>query len=223
MLTEPTQTLWKQVRAATLPLVVIDTDISDPDVDRVLVDNTTGTRDAVRHLLVSVMPELCFFIGGPKNNYDTQQRAKVFRASLAERMPGLAGLDEHHLHFGEYSVEWGHTRGLEILSKHRANPSVQEPIGILAANDEIAFGVMLAAADLGLTIPGDVRIIGFDDTRLASLLRPGLSTVRVPMAQVGAAAISALVDRIDEPDREATCTRLPTELIIRGTSAPNRH
>jgi len=218
MLTEPNQTLWKQVREATIPLVVIDTDISDPGVDRVLVDNATGTREAVRHLLASVEPARCFFVGGPKDNFDTVQRAKVFRDTIAER--GFHPTDAH-ARFGEYSVEWGHTAGNAILASTSTDPP--DPVGILAANDEIAFGIIMAAADKGLGVPAKVRVIGFDDTRLASLVRPGLSTVRVPMAQVGAAAIAALIARINEPDRPATCTRLPTELVVRGTSGVGRY
>jgi LacI family transcriptional regulator len=215
MLTEPDQTLWKNVREATIPMVVIDTDISDPGVDRVLVDNATGTRDAVRHLLSSVEPGRCFFIGGPKANFDTVQRAKIFRDTLAERGHRV---DDSRLIFGDYSVEWGHRSGDRLLTAANG-----EPIGVLAANDEIAFGVTLAASDRGLNVPGNVRVIGFDDTRLASLVRPGLSTVRVPMAEVGAAAIASLIARINDPDRPATCTRLPTQLVIRGTSAPGRY
>lgn len=217
MLTEPTQTLWKQVREATIPLVVIDTDISDPGVDRVLVDNATGTREAVRHLLSSVKPERCCFVGGPKDNFDTAQRAKVFRETVLE---SGGHVNESRICFGDYSVEWGHLCGQRLLD---GMSTTDEPMGILAANDEIAFGVLMAAADRGLTVPAHVRVIGFDDTRLASLIRPGLSTVRVPMAQVGAAAIAALILRINEPDRPATCTRLTTKLVVRGTSAVGRH
>ncbi len=217
MLTEPNQTLWKQVREATIPLVVIDTDISDPGVDRVLVDNATGTREAVRHLLESVKAERCCFVGGPRENFDTAQRANVFRETVAE---SGGRLDESRVCFGEYSVEWGHVCGQKLLAGVGA---ADEPIGVLAANDEIAFGVMMAAADRGLPVPGRVRVVGFDDTRLASLVRPGLSTVRVPMAQVGAAAIAALLARINDPDRPATCTRLTTKLVVRGTSGIGRH
>ncbi|MCC6320342.1 MAG: LacI family DNA-binding transcriptional regulator [Phycisphaerales bacterium] len=212
MLTEPNEALWKQIREASEPFVVIDSDIGAAGVDRVLVDNAIGTRDAVDHLLGSVKPERCYFVGGPRENFDTEQRARVFADTLSERGHRP---DERHVRFGDYSVDWGHRCGGEILAAANG-----EPIGVLAGNDEIAFGVMLAAADRGLNVPGKVRIIGFDDTRLATLLRPGLTTVRVPMAQVGAAAIAALIARIDEPGRPASCTRLPTELVVRGTSAP---
>lgn len=214
MLTEPNQTLWKEVQASTIPMVVIDTDIGEPEVDRILVDNAPGTRAAVLHLLESVQPDHCFFVGGPRENFDTAQRARVFADCLGSRG---ARVGDSQVRLGEYSVEWGHNCGNQIL---QANG--RAPVGILAANDEIAFGVMMAAADRGLNVPEDVRVVGFDDTRLASLMRPGLSTVRVPMAEVGAAAIRTLIARIDKPDSPATSIRLPTELIIRGTSSPAR-
>jgi len=67
-------------------------------------------------------------------------------------------------------------------------------------------------------VPGQLKIVGFDDTRLASLVRPSLSTVRVPLAEVGAAAIDALVRRVEDPTRPSTKTRLATNLIVRESS-----
>src|SRR6185295_8474807 len=93
------------------------------------------------------------------------------------------------------------------------------PIGVLAGNDEIAYGVMLAAQERGRRVPQDVRVVGFDDTRLASLLRPRLSTVRVPLAEVGAAAVDALIERLEKPDAKAKSVRLTTKLVVRESSA----
>ena len=70
----------------------------------------------------------------------------------------------------------------------------------MAANDEIAYGVMDAFQSAGVPVPDRVRIVGFDDSRMAALLRPALSSVRVPRNEVGAAAIEALTNRIQNPD-----------------------
>jgi LacI family transcriptional regulator len=91
-------------------------------------------------------------------------------------------------------------------------------IGVLAGNDEIALGVLQAAEDLSLEVPGDVRVVGFDDTRLASLVRPRLSSVRVPLADVGAAAIELLASRIEDGDLKPRRVHLATELVVRESS-----
>jgi LacI family transcriptional regulator len=210
MITEPNDALWSQAHAAGLPLVVIDETRHGEGVDRVLVDNRTGTREAVEHLLSTVPAERCFFLGGPRENFDTSERARVFVETLAKR--GRKALPEQ-VQYGEYSVEWGQQAGERLISGERSGP-----LGVLAANDEIAFGVLLAAKDRAVGVPSDLRIVGFDDTRLASLVRPQLSTVRVPMSEVGAAAVRMLVERLDDPERPAATVTLPTRLVMRATS-----
>jgi LacI family transcriptional regulator len=212
MITEPNDRLWSQVNQAGLPLVVIDEKRNGAGVDRILVDNRSGTQDAVEHLLTTVPPDRCYFIGGPKENFDTAERSRVFAETLARHKRKVS---PGQIRYGDYSVEWGQ-RACESLFEKRT----PGPVGVLAADDEIAFGVLLAAKDLGIGVPSELKIIGFDDTRLASLVRPRLSTVRVPMAEVGSAAVRTLVERLHEPKRAAVAITLPTQLVVRETSKP---
>lgn len=214
MITEPNEALWSQAHGAGLPLVVIDETLHGNGVDRVLVDNRAGTMEAMDHLLKSTPPECCYFLGGPKTNFDTAARAKVFIEALAKRGHKVGGTHSDQVRYGEYSVEWGQRAG-EDLFETRGRKS---PIAVLAGNDEIAFGLLQAAKDRAVGVPSELRIIGFDDTRLASLVRPQLSSVRVPMAEVGAAAVRMLAERVQDPRRSTTTTTLPTRLVVRGTS-----
>ncbi len=208
MLAEPNEALWREAKSAAIPLVVIDADLRDKGFDSVVVDNATGTREATTHLLTSVAPGRCYFVGGPKENFDTQQRAAAFKESLHKA--GATDSAEHIVH-GTYSVAWGQQWAAGMGRRLKGT-------GVLAGNDEIALGVMHAAHELGLSAPSDLRVVGFDDTRLASLVRPTLSTVRVPLAEVGSAAIRALAERIDEPDRAPRTVSLATKLIARQSS-----
>lgn len=212
MVTEPGQRLWKEGRAASVPVVVIDRDVGDSGVDCVVIDNASGTRESVAHLLESVPAEHCYFIGGPKENFDTAQRAAAFEETLKK---SRGRVHASQVLFNEYSARWGEAAITQILSKEGQNP-----VGVLAGNDEIAFGAMQAARRLGVDIPGRLRIIGFDDTRLASLVTPRLSSVRVPMAQVGETAIQALARRLHDPEANLLCTRLSTTLVVRDSSRP---
>jgi LacI family transcriptional regulator len=208
MITEPNEQLWQEARQTGVPVVVLDTDPGEPKVDSVLIDNSAGAAEATEHLLESVPPGRCYFVGGPKDNFDTRQRARAFDDVLALRAhrarPDQAG-------FGEYSFDWG-----AQWARTAAPPGW--PIGVLAGNDEIAYGVMHALAEQGRACPKDVKIVGFDDTRLASLLRPRLSTVRVPLAEVGAAAVDALIERLEKPDAKGKSVRLMTRLVVRESS-----
>ncbi len=210
MVTEPNEELWQQIKASGLPLVVIDEAIHANGLDRVLVDNASGTREAVNHLLASVRPEDMYFVGGPKGNFDTTERAAVFVQTIAHA--GWTPSDEQ-VRYGEYTVEWGRKAAGALLQR-----VASRPIGVLAANDEIAFGILQAAQEAHVDVPARLRLVGFDDTRLASLMRPQLSTVRMPTADLGAHAVRVLIDRLAQPQRAGTLTTLPTRLVVRGTS-----
>lgn len=212
MVTEPNQRLWRSARDAEVPVVVIDRDVHESGVDSVLIDNEKGTREAVLHLLGSVSPSRCYFLGGPETNFDTAQRAKVF-SNLIEVRAGK--ILPEQVQFREYSVEWGEQAAIEIF-----NRGMGQPVGILAANDEIGYGVLRAAQQRSVKVPWQARVVGFDDSRLAGLVLPRLSSVRVPRAEVGAAAITTLVRRMEHYDAEVQSTPLPTTLVVRESSVP---
>lgn len=209
MITEPNDRVWREARDLHLPVVVMDFEVDEPNVDMIMVDNAVGTREAVEHLLASVTGERLYFVGGPQENFDTQRRATTFVRTLGER--GVLVRDDH-LAYGEYNVRWGQAWA-------RSMGSSLKGAGVLAGNDEIALGILHGAEDMNLDVPKDVKIVGFDDTRIASLVRPALSTVRVPLAEVGAAAVAALVERVEEPGRPGVKIRLDTKLIVRESSS----
>lgn len=210
MITEPNERLWREARDLALPVVVLDVEVQEPGVDSILVDNTPGTREATEHLLASVPGDRIYFVGGPRENFDTQKRAEVFESVL---LGAGFRLRKDQIAFGRYAVEWGY-----LWAGQQIKTGSLRGCGVLACNDEIALGVLQAAQDAGIKVPDELRIVGFDDTRLASLVRPSLSTVRVPLAEVGSAAIAKLIERIDEPEKPASVLRLPTKLIVRESS-----
>jgi DNA-binding LacI/PurR family transcriptional regulator len=81
----------------------------------------------------------------------------------------------------------------------------------------MAAGVIAAATTAGLTLPDELGVVGFDDTRIARMTHPPLTTVRVPMALMGAEALRLLVERLHEPDRRPTRVTLRPEIIVRSS------
>jgi LacI family transcriptional regulator len=215
MVSEPSPDLLDEARRSRLPLVLLDADLPDQQFDSVLVDNASGTTEAIELLIRAVGPARCYFVGGPPENYDTQERARVFRQNLQfhKHTPR-----EDQLAFGRYSVEWGREWAHRRCQQH--GPNALRGQAVLAGNDEIALGIVQGAFDFGVGVPNDLRVIGFDDTRLAQLVRPMLTTVRVPLAEVGASAVRMLARRIEQPDTPPACVRLPTKLITRDSSGP---
>ena len=210
MITEPSALAWRDAGEHSMPIVLIDIEENRPGVDCVVVDNAIGASEATQHLLDTTPPECVYFVGGPAENFDTQARAEAFVATLGAK--GYTPQSNQTV-FGTYSVEWGTEWFNKVLAA-----KINGGVAVLAGNDEIALGVLHAAEDAKLSVPRDVKIVGFDDTRLASLVRPKLSSVRVPLTEVGAAAIRLLAERIDQPDKAPTVVRLATKLVVRMSS-----
>ena len=96
----------------------------------------------------------------------------------------------------------------------------QRPTAIFASNDLSAMGAMDAIWDQGLSIPEDISILGFDDIPQASLIRPHLTTVRLPLEEMGRLATRTLLEHINDSERVAQRITLATELIIRDSCQP---
>lgn len=94
------------------------------------------------------------------------------------------------------------------------------PTAIFASNDVMAMGVMDAIRERGLRIPEDVSILGFDDIPQAAMVRPGLTTVRQPLDEMGRLATQMLIDQLKNPEKEIGRVELPTELIVRDSTYP---
>ena len=94
------------------------------------------------------------------------------------------------------------------------------PTALVAFNDKTAIGALQAAAERGLSVPGDLSIAGFDDIDLSRATTPQLTTVRQPLQEMGRMAVSLLIRLLDRHELEALHVELATELIVRGTTGP---
>jgi DNA-binding LacI/PurR family transcriptional regulator len=123
--------------------------------------------------------------------------------------------DERLVAIGDFSIESGERAGHALL----AQPD--RPTAIFALNDRMALGASRAARELGLAVPGDLAVIGFDDIPMAALATPPLTTVRQPGFALGEAAAVALFTLLDTKTAPPT-TVIPTEFVLRGTAGPPR-
>ena len=94
------------------------------------------------------------------------------------------------------------------------------PTAIFAFNDNVAVGVMSAARARGLSIPDDLSVVGFDDSELAEIVTPGLTTVRQPLAEMGRMAVSLLMRLLENQRVDALRIELATKLVVRESTAP---
>lgn len=192
-----------------MPFVLLDDDIPTTQHDSVIIDQRAGAAKLMRHLMVDRSVRRVIFVGGLETNVDTRERLISCRETLAASGKHIADDDVHYL---DYSFERAY---------RFARENVRNWIGpatcVFAANDEMAAGIISAALELGLTIPGDLGVVGFDDTRIARLARPALTTVRVPMADMGARAVELLCRRMADPNTPPTQIKLEPALVVRDS------
>lgn len=210
LLTFPDRKLTKSIIDLSMPTVLIDSEEGISGIDRIRIDNEPGTRQAAMHLLESVEPGDCFHAGGPATNFDAKARAQAFTNTLGQCAQGVR---PDQVLFGDFSADWGYEWGLTHLRDRR-----QRTTGVFAGNDEIALGVLSAASELGISVPGQLRIVGFDGTRICDIIRPALSSVAVPFEHIGRSAVELCLARIADPGRPAETIPAETHLVVRESS-----
>jgi LacI family transcriptional regulator len=195
------------IRRRDFPFVQIDHEGRDNEGPSVGATNREGARQAMRYLIGLGHRRIGFITGNLEMDC-AHERLAGYRESLAEH--GIA-LDDTLVVEGNFHKPLAFQRTRELLAL--ADP----PTAIFAANDVSAFGVMDAVRDLGLRVPDDVSVVGFDDIPDARINTPALTTVRQPMREMGARATRMLLDRIGGDDPEPPRIELPTELVVRDT------
>lgn len=188
-------------------VVLIDEDVAGISAPRIFCENRNGGYLATRHLLENGHRQIAF-IGGPKNLLSTQERFTGFKSALAEhRLKPVANL----IRFGPYTSDFGREAALAFFD------SPKRPTAIFASSDYVALGVLNAAHRSGLKIPDALSLIGFDDMPLAELLQPPLTTIRQSAWELGAEGTRVLLKVIAGAGVGPMETRLPVELIRRGS------
>ena len=191
------------------PLVAIEYRGEGHTLPTVNIDDYGGTRQAVRYL-ASLGHRRVGFIGGPPGRSAAEVRLQAYRETLTAS--GLEA-DPQLVAAGDFTQPAGFRAAHALLAL--SNP----PTALFAANDVSAFGAIEAIKDLGLRVPEDVSVVGFDDVPMASQVFPALTTVRRPLEQMGRVAVALLLAQLRGETVEAD-TVLPTALVVRSSSGP---
>ncbi len=170
----------------------------------ITIDNAGGARDVVRHL-AKLGHQHIVFICGPGRNADAEQRRRGFRAGV--KAHGIEGAEIA----GDFTEDSGYEAGKAIAAM---NP---RPTAVFAANDSMAIGALSAFRDARVRVPEQVALVGFDDIPIARFLDPPLTTVKVPIAELGRRGLQILVGEDSHP------SRLPTSLVVRRSCGAERN
>ncbi|MGP3931754.1 LacI family DNA-binding transcriptional regulator [Nonomuraea sp. KM88] len=196
---------------ARVPLVLIDPlNLPRTRVTSIGSTNFAGGLAATQHLL-SLGHRRIAYVGGPAAAACNQARLHGYRAAMeAEGTPVLPG----YVQTGHFRYHDGVTGGAAVLELPRA------PTAIFAASDETALGIMEAARARGLRIPEDLSIVGFDDTQIAQMASPPLTTVRQPLREMGGVALRTALRLAAGEKIDSHHVELATGLVVRGSTAP---
>lgn len=202
----------KELSRRGVPIVFMDVGQVGPKMSHVAIDYGHGIRQAVDHV-ASLGHARVAFISGPLQLHSARTRRHAFlEGTLAHGMDQ----DKKLIREGTHTAEGGREAMAALLRLSK------RPTAVICSNDWTAIGALNAAAAAGLRVPQDISIVGFDDIPLVSYTTPPLTTVRMSAADIGTVAFRALFGLISGERIEGDVYQIPTELVVRGSTARPR-
>ena len=207
-LIRPTRSQLAKLTPLNIPIVLLDPS-SDPHGELASIGTTDwqGGHDAGAHLADLGLKRFVVVVGLPPYRFG-RAREEGFRRAVDEHAPGAQ--------VTTIGGNWDDADLSAVLAP--ALHHGEEPVGVFACNDAMAIGVYKAAARLGLSIPGDLRVVGFDDEARSSALTPPLTTVRQPIRAMAFHAVRLIQDLRAGSASHRERVELPTRLVIRGST-----
>jgi LacI family transcriptional regulator len=198
----------KQAVAQDLPIVLVNRSIARLNCDQATSDNVAGGRLVAEYFITRGRTDAAV-VGGSDRISTSRERRRGFLAAFAER--GIS-VPEDRQPSCDFTHDAARQVGLELLGgTHRPN-------AVFCVNDLVGFGVQDAAYRLGIAVPEDLWVAGYDDIPMASWDRIDLTSVRQPVEDMAAYAVDRLLRRIKDSDEPAGHRRFPAELVERGST-----
>jgi LacI family transcriptional regulator, galactose operon repressor len=197
-----------ELERAAAPVIVIGRPTPGTRVDTVRAYSRRGAAEAVRHLY-SLGRRRIAFVNGPTHTVSGSSRRLGYLDGL--RSCGVARDDTLCEVADDFMVEPGHSATERLLERTR-------PDALLCANDLLAVGALVALREAGLGVPGDVALVGMDNSALSEVTWPTLTTVDLGSAERARIAAELLLERIEQPEREVEVVGVQPRLVVRASS-----
>jgi LacI family transcriptional regulator, fructose operon transcriptional repressor len=195
----------------SFPIVIVDRSVGDAEVDVVLLDNVDSAYRLTTHLLEQGYRQIAALCG----DMSTTGKERYTGYEKALRASGLEPVMEQ-VKFVHPRSEAGYAATMKLLDLP------QGPDALLTTNSLLAEGALQAIRERGLTIPGDIALVTFDETAWASLVQPPITLIAQPTYEIGQTATELLLKRIADPGRPTRQVILKGRLLERGSSASRR-
>ncbi len=201
---------YRLLAERNLPVVLINAAIEDLGFPRVSCDDAVAVEQAWRHL-ASLGHERIGLLLGPSDHMPSRRKLAAARAAAAA---AGGSLPDEHVGRAMFTLEGGQAAAAKLWERGVT--------GIICANDPMALGAVRAARRLGLSVPADVSVIGYDDSAFKTCTDPPLTTVRQPIEAMGRTAVELLALKIAGKQVASDELLYEPELVVRGTTGPVR-
>ncbi|HEY7049537.1 MAG TPA: LacI family DNA-binding transcriptional regulator [Jatrophihabitantaceae bacterium] len=201
-----------ELRQSRVPIVVVGSLPAGVDLDNVRTNSTRGVGLAVAHLAESGRRAVAL-LNGPTDTVPGRARERGFLQAM--RALGRKVATAQSVTATDFTHDAGEKAASTLLTHY-------EPDAIVCANDLLAIGAMRVLRSRGLNVPEDVAVVGMDDTDLAELAVPGLTSVSLGSEERGRIAATMLLDRLGDRTRAASRVTVQPKLVLRASSAPKR-
>lgn len=198
-----------------IPIVSIERNFTAEGIDSVYLDGYSNAIMAVEHLYDCGCRRIGH-VAGPEDMEIVQERIRGYKKFMEDKgLPNDPGLIE----FGDYSHQSGYTATENLLNRY------SDLDGIFCGNDQMAIGALKVLREKGVKVPDDIKLIGYDDVFVSSVVEPSLSTIHVRKRHMGKEAAKILFDRIDEIEKEEKSERadiiglkMESSLVVRRST-----
>lgn len=201
--------VFSRLESSSCNFVLIEGDIPNREINNVVLDNFKGAYVATEHLIQMGYKKICHFTGDMNYKVSLDRFNGFIKAMHDYSIP----IEQSNIINADFYEASGYTQMQKLISDHNV------PEAVFFGADKTAYGAMRAMFEFGLRVPKDVAIIGFDDDtpESSSIVFPGLTTIRQPLYEMGAASVELLVKAIDNPGMKHEVKTFEPELVIRDT------
>lgn len=210
MTSEVDRHLLDELSHRRLPIVFLDVGKLKPRISNIIVDYSKGIGEAVQHI-VSLGHQRIGFISGPLTLKSARTRRSAFLKCI-----DACGIRERQRSVveGNHKIDGGEAAMMQLLSLSKP------PTAVLNSNDLTAIGALRAITRVGLRVPDDVSVVGFDDIELSQFTQPPLTTIRLSRDELGRKAFDALYETVGGLHHAGQEIEISTSLVLRESTAP---
>ena len=196
---------YRLLRSRGVPVVLFNAAVDNLDFPCVATDDVTAAGQAYTHL-ASLGHQRIGLLAGPEDHMPSRRKLAAFLEHAGRAGPSPGAPVEHAL----FSLEGGQAATTRLL-RHGVT-------GVICASDVLALGAIRAVRRAGLSVPGDVSVVGYDDSAFMNCTDPPLTTVRQPIESMGKAAVALLVNQIENMAVFPEELLFEPELVVRGST-----